>query len=306
MSEFEQGAPEDDTKRVDVQPTDVESQFPVLTFVENGPLYSDLAGLDESIRMLEQVGTIFLNPEMADEYDVQMPSGVLLHGPAGVGKTQLVKAFANDIKAQLINVSVSDILGGHVGEPNIRLKKLFTSAQTRKDPVVLFFDEIDGLFSKNAGGNTGVNTSLVAEFKTLMSTLRREQQNTIVVGCTNKIDVFDESLIRPGRFDVVIPITLPDVECRQRIFSSYISRRIDLYKIGAGETLVREGGIIDLNELAKGTEGMTGADIESILHTARTSRLVARLQRNEAVTRVTQNDIQNAIKQHRLSRSSGN
>lgn len=302
MSELDPTVPKSDTKVAFVEASMGEHN-PAVAYVETRPQYSDLAGLDEPVRRLKDVATIISNFDLACERDVRRPTGILLHGPAGVGKTALVGAFSRDVKAELINVDVSQVLGTHVGESNTKLKKLFTDVKSIVHRNVLFFDEIDGLFSTNAGGNSGVNTSLVAEMKSILSGLRETHPNTIVMGCTNELDGYDSALLRPGRFDVIIPVSLPNAADRVDIFNSYVTRRADLYTIGEADSKVHDSKWVNLTALAAETEGMTGADIESILHTARASRLVAYIERKEKVSRVTQADILRAITLHRHSRS---
>jgi len=266
------------------------------------PSFDDFGGLDHEIEQLRQVGAVFANPELARQWDVHIPTGVLLCGPGGVGKSELVRAFSREIGAQLIEVAVSDIQSKWVGESNANLKKTFEEASKVEGNTVLFFDELDGLFSRDAGGNSGVSTALISEMKTLLSQLRATQPNMIVAASTNSLAGFDEALLRPGRFDVVMQIPKPGDAARTSIFGKYISSRLELYNVGdfTGESSSR--GAIDIHSLAAATDGMTGADIKAILHTARAKRLVSHIQRGLPMSPISQEDILQAIRLHRQQR----
>lgn len=231
-----------------------------------------------------------------------MPTGILLCGPGGVGKTELVRAFSRELKADLIEVKVSDILSKWVGQANDNLHGIFKNAKQSEGRTVIFFDELDGLFSGNAGGNEGVATALISEMKTIMSDLRRDQPETIVAASTNSLSGFDEALLRPGRFDIVLQIPKPNDTARASIFGAYISRRHGLYNLGTAESDEPKNDVIEINSLAAATDGMTGADIKSILHAARAKRLTASINRGVELAPITQNDILQSIRAHRQQR----
>ncbi len=266
------------------------------------PQFSDFAGLDREIDTLKETAAIFAYPELAKQWDVDVPTGILLCGPGGVGKTELIRAFSREIDAELIEVKVSDIQSMWVGKSNENLRQTFETAKGVEGRVVLLFDELDGLFSQNAGGNPGVATALISELKILLSDLRRQQPETIVAATTNSLSGFDEALLRPGRFDVVLQIPKPNDAARAGIFANVITDRLELYNLGdlTGEKPMQDS--IDINSLAAATDGMTGADIKAILRSARTKRLMAKLQWDVELSPICQNDIIKAIKSHRQQR----
>lgn len=268
------------------------------------PIFDDFAGLDNEIDRLKEVGAIFAHPDLAEEWDVSVPTGILLCGPGGVGKTELVRAFSREINAELIEIKVSDIQSMWVGKSNENLRSVFKVAGSAEGRVVLLFDELDGLFSQDAGGNSGVATALISEMKMLLSNLRKEQPHTIVAATTNSLSGFDEALLRPGRFDVVLQVPKPNDAARAGIFGAVISNRMSLYNLGDLTGEKRMHDTIDINSLAAATDGMTGADIKAILHSARTKRLMANLQRGVELTPISQNDVLLAIKMHRQQRLS--
>lgn len=277
--------------------------------IDTRPTYDDFGGLDSPIEKLREIGAILNNPELAKDWSVEVPTGVLLCGPGGVGKTELIRAFSRDIGAVLIEIAVSEIQSMYIGKPNENLRRAFSNAAAVEGRVVLLFDELDGLFSEGAGGNDGMSTSLISEFKTILSSLRAVQPNTIVAGSTNSLDGFDEALLRPGRIDVVIQIPKPNDDARARIFGCCISKDLSLYEIdnsevqiGIMDSRVGDSPAIDVTKLAAATENMTGADIKSILKAARTRRLMAHIMRKEPLQRVTQDDILAAVRSHRMQR----
>jgi transitional endoplasmic reticulum ATPase len=278
-----------------------------------GPRFEDFGGLDREIERLQEVGAVLTNPELAHEWDLQIPTGILLCGPGGVGKTELVQALSYDIQAELMEVNVSDILGGYVGEANKSLKQVFANAAAEGGPVIIFFDEMDGLFAKESSGNRGVSTSLLSEMKIRMTKLRDEQPKTLIAGATNDISGFDESLLRAGRFDVVLQIPRPDLSTRSSIFAKVISRHPDLYISGLSdfsnfkylddlETQPVSEGIIDTRVLAEAADGLTGADIKSILHKARMNKFMAKVKGIDEIGPLSQRDILKSIDEHRKQR----
>lgn len=272
-------------------------------YIDTRPQFTDFGGLESEIDKLKEIGAIFANPEAAEDWDVHVPTGLLLCGPGGVGKTELVRAFSREIDAELIEVRISDIQSKWVGVANEKLRGVFQDAADADfDRVVIFFDELDGLFSENAGGNSGVSTALISEMKSILSSLRQSQPNMLVAASTNNLSGFDEALLRAGRFDVVLQIPKPNDAARASIFGAIICNRPNLYSLGdsIGQTTV--GDTVDLFSLAAATDGMTGADIKLILHAARAKRLVSGLRQGIPLTPITQQEILLAVRQHRQQR----
>lgn len=253
------------------------------------PSFDDLGGLDDEIAQLKQSFLLSKHAELCQEWDVDPVRGIMLCGPGGVGKTDMVRALARETDSRILIISPSRILGKYVGDAQSRLREVFNDADDQEDPTILFFDEFDGLFSKDAIGNEGVLISLISEMKVLMNDV---PEHVLVVAAANSISNFDPALLRPGRFDTIIQIPLPNPETRKSIFLKYFVKNYGLYDI--------EG--VDYDVLAQHTDGMTGADINSILKTARARRVTAHLLRQEELTRITQSDIIGSINLHRTSR----
>lgn len=255
------------------------------------PEFTDLAGMDDVVSRLKQVSLLHDNLDLCDEWDVAAPHGILLQGPGGVGKTQLVRALARHTRSELFEIKVTDILDMYVGNSNRNLAMAFEAARCAEDRALLFFDEFDGLFGPDASGNPGVANGLLVTMKTEMNNV---PPHVTVIGATNRIVGFDEALLRPGRFDVIIQVPMPNSASRARIFGAHIGRLVDKNKYDLGA--------LDLDMLAEQTEGLSGADIESILKAARTTRLVAHLEEGQLLRPVTQRDILTSIGNHRRQR----
>lgn len=262
------------------------------------PDFDSFGGLDSEIEQLRTIGELYRNPQLCEEWEVECPTGVLLHGPGGVGKSRLAKALARDIRAELLVVEVSDILGKWVGDANKGIKETFDKAAKVEGPVIVLFDEMDGLLAQGAGGNDGVYRSVLSEMKSRLDNLKTVQPNTLVVGTSNSVDGFEPALLRPGRFDVVLGIGLPDAAARSSIFGKIMDSTFDKYDFWGNE----EYPAINLDELSAQTEGFSGADINAILKAARTKKLLAQLRTKEEGLRVTHLDLLEAIRAHRHSR----
>jgi transitional endoplasmic reticulum ATPase len=262
-------------------------------YYEGFPCFEDLGGLDYEIAQLKQSFLLSQHPALCKEWNIDPVRGIMLCWPGGVGKTDLVRALARETSYALEIVTPSSIQDMWHGETVRKLKEKFVHAASCNFNVILFFDEFDGLFSANAGGNKGVQASLVSEMKSQMNDV---PDNVIVIAATNDINNFDPALLRPGRFDSVIQIPLPDHEARRLIFIQLIYKNSKLY---------------DLNELADSmeefivqTDGMSGADIMTILKTARTKKVVSFLNDEAELSEVTPSDIRTSINFHRKSRPS--
>ncbi|MFC6960675.1 proteasome-activating nucleotidase Pan2 [Halocatena marina] len=216
--------------------------------------YGDIGGLDDKIvEVRETVEEPLLNPEQFDAVGIDPPSGVLLYGPPGTGKTMLAKAVANQTDATFIKMAGSELVQKFIGEGARLVRDLFELAEER-EPAVIFIDEIDAIASKR----TDSKTSGDAEVQRTMMQLLSEMDGfdgrgqISIIAATNRFDMLDRAILRPGRFDRLIEIPTPDQEGRERII-----------EIHASEMDISES--VEYSELATMTEGFSGAELASFV-----------------------------------------
>jgi transitional endoplasmic reticulum ATPase len=199
-------------------------------------------------------------PALYDKLGHKMPRGILLHGPSGTGKTLLAKAVATESEANFVSVRGPELLSKWVGESERGIREIFRRAR-QASPCVIFFDEIDSIAPvRGAGGETAVTERVVSQLLTELDGMEN-MHGVVVLAATNRADMIDPALLRPGRFDKIIQIPLPDKESRKKIL-----------KIGA-ETIPTVEEIsnpqhIDYDKLAESTDGLSGADVAAISNTA--------------------------------------
>jgi proteasome regulatory subunit len=215
--------------------------------------FRDVGGLDSQIQdIVDAVQLPFEKPKLFSHIGIEPPRGILLYGPPGSGKTLLAKAIANETKCVFINVVGSSLVQTFLGEGIRLVKELFEFAQKRA-PTIIFIDELDAIGSKRevtTAGDLEVQRTLMQLLSQLDGFKRDERVK--IIGSTNRIEVLDPALIRPGRFDRIIFFPLPDKDARKSIFSIYfkkINNNIDLK---------------NLNKIITLTEGYSGADIKTI------------------------------------------
>jgi proteasome regulatory subunit len=215
--------------------------------------YSEIGGLNEQIiELRELVELPLLKPEVFEKVGIEPLKGVLLYGPPGCGKTLLAKAVAKETKATFIKVVASELVQKYIGEGSRMVRELFQLANA-KAPSVVFIDEIDAVGSRRADISISGEREVQRTLLQLLSEMDgfSAKGEVKIIGATNRIDLLDPALLRPGRFDRVLEIPAPDQVGREAIF------RIHLQKMNVN----RE---IQPQELAKMTEGATGAQIKAI------------------------------------------
>jgi transitional endoplasmic reticulum ATPase len=216
--------------------------------------WEDIGGLEEMKKMLKE--TIEWPLKHADSFKrlgIKPPKGVLLYGPPGCGKTMLAKAVANESEANFIYVKVSDLLSMWVGESEKRIRDIFKRAK-QVSPSIIFFDEIDSFVPKRgSGGDSHVTERIVSQLLAEMSGLE-ELHGVVVIAATNRPDMIDQAMLRPGRFDRQILVTVPDEKARLQILKIH-TRDMPLDNV-------------DLEKMAKDTEGYSGADLEALCREA--------------------------------------
>ena len=231
-------------------------------FIENPDVkWEDVGGLEEVKRELQEaVEWPMKYPGLYDKLGHNMPRGILLHGPSGTGKTLLAKAVATQSEANFVSVRGPELLSKWVGESERGIREIFKRAR-QSAPCVIFFDEIDSIAPiRGAGGETAVTERVVSQLLTELDGMEN-MHGVIVLAATNRADMIDPALLRPGRFDKIIQIPLPDKESRKSIL------KINAEKI---PTITDENDPlhVDIEKVAELTDGLSGADTASIANTA--------------------------------------
>ncbi|MBW2972005.1 CDC48 family AAA ATPase, partial [Candidatus Woesearchaeota archaeon] len=234
--------------------------------------WKDIGGLEDVKQELsEAVEWPLKNPEVFTRMGVSPPKGILLYGPPGTGKTMLAKAVANESEANFILIKGPELLSKWVGESEKAVRKIFEKAR-QTSPSIVFFDEVDSIAPRRgASGDNKVTERVVNQLLTEIDGLE-ELHNVVVIGATNRPDILDTALLRPGRFDRIIMVGAPDEKTREKIFQLHAK---DM-------PLARN---VDLKELAKKTEGYAGADIASICREAAINALRKDMKSKEVMVK---------------------
>ena len=239
--------------------------------------FSDVAGAEEEKEELQEIVEFLKNPKKFTEMGARIPKGVLLVGPPGTGKTLFAKAVAGEANVPFFNISGSDFVEMFVGVGASRVRDLFDQAK-RNMPCIVFIDEIDAVGRQRGAGLGGGNDEREQTLNQLLVQMDGFEKNEgiIIMAATNRPDILDQALLRPGRFDRQIYVHIPDVKGREAIFRVH-SRNKPL------------APDIDFKALARLTGGFSGADIENLLNEA--AILAARNNR----TAIIMDDINEAI-----------
>jgi len=227
--------------------------------------WSDIGGLDEVKQQLrEAVEWPLKYPEVFEKMGIRPPRGVLLYGPPGCGKTLLAKAVATESGANFIAIRGPEVLSKWVGESERAIREIFRRAR-QVAPAVIFFDEIDAITPmRGQRHDSGVTDRIVNQLLAEMDGITM-LKNVVVIGATNRIDIIDPALLRPGRFDRVIYVPPPDRRARLEILKVH-TRKVPL------------ASDVDLEKLAELTEGYSGADLEALVREAVMLALRERLE----------------------------
>jgi transitional endoplasmic reticulum ATPase len=217
--------------------------------------WDDIGGLEDAKQELkEAVEWPLKYPEVFKSVNIKPPKGILLYGPPGTGKTLLAKAVANESNANFISVKGPELLSKWVGESEKHVREMFRKAR-QVAPAVLFFDEIDSLAPRRGGiGDSHVTERVVSQLLTELDGME-ELKDVVVIAATNRPDIVDPALLRPGRIERHILIPAPDEESRKEIFRIHTK----------GMPLAED---VSIEELAKKAEGYSGADIEALCREA--------------------------------------
>ncbi len=236
-------------------------------FIENPDVsWGEVGGLENVKRELQEaVEWPMKYPILYAKLGHKMPRGILLHGPSGTGKTLLAKAVATESEANFISVRGPELLSKWVGESERGIREIFRRAR-QASPCVIFFDEIDSIAPvRGVGGETAVTERVVSQLLTELDGIE-SLHGVVVLAATNRADMIDTALLRPGRFDKIILVPMPDREGRKSILQ--ISTKdipIDREpKLDSG----KNPDYVDLEKLADSTDGLSGADVAAIANTA--------------------------------------
>ncbi len=223
--------------------------------VEHSPdvTYADIGGLEDQMQEVRETVEMPLeHPDMFEDVGITPPSGVLLYGPPGTGKTMLAKAVANETDATFIKMAGSELVQKFIGEGARLVRDLFELAEERQ-PAIIFIDEIDAIASKRTESKTSGDAEVQRTMMQLLSEMDGfdERGEVRIIAATNRFDMLDPAILRPGRFDRLIEVPKPNTDGREIIFQIH-TRKMNL------------AGDIDFDDLAEMTPEASGADIKAI------------------------------------------
>ena len=236
--------------------------------------YSDIGGLKTQIEtIMDAIELPFVYPELFKEYRLSPPKGVLLYGPPGCGKTLIAKAVANsiakrleskkgkDVRSYFLHVKGPELLNKYVGESERQIREVFSKAKDKAEegmPVVVFFDEMDALFrTRGTGISSDVESTIVPQFLSEIDGVE-SLRNVIVIGASNRQDLIDPAILRPGRLDIKIRIDRPDKDSAKDIFGKYLIKELPFNKY----ELDQEGG--DVQKLVERLVNITVEQMYSV------------------------------------------
>jgi len=265
-------------------------------YIENPDVqWADVGGLDDTNQELQEaIEWPMKYPALYEKLGHKMPHGILLHGASGTGKTMLAKAVATESEANFVSVRGPELLSKWVGESERGIREIFKRAR-QSSPCVIFFDEIDSIAPiRGAGAETQVTERVVSQLLTELDGMQ-EMHGVVVLAATNRADMIDPALLRPGRFDKIIQIPLPDKESRQKVLEincgvgemndikknfkkkegeseeksmERLKKECEKAKLIPFESEPNSPDYVNFGKLAEATDGFSGADVAAIANTA--------------------------------------
>ena len=239
--------------------------------------FQDVAGADEEKEELREIVEFLREPQKYLDLGAHIPKGVLLVGPPGTGKTLLAKAVAGEAGVQFLSISGSDFVEMYVGVGASRVRDLFQQAK-KNAPAIIFIDEIDAVGRQRGSGLGGGHDEREQTLNQLLVEMDGfgSNEGVVVLAATNRVDILDPALLRPGRFDRQVYVGLPDIKGREEILQVHAKNK----------PLAED---VDLRQIARGTAGFTGADLENLLNEA------ALLAGRSSESFITMKDLQESI-----------
>ena len=239
--------------------------------------FQDVAGADEEKEELREIVEFLREPQKYLDLGAHIPKGVLLVGPPGTGKTLLAKAVAGEAGVQFLSISGSDFVEMYVGVGASRVRDLFQQAK-KSAPAIIFIDEIDAVGCQRGSGLGGGHDEREQTLNQLLVEMDGfgSNEGVVVLAATNRVDILDPALLRPGRFDRQVYVGLPDIKGREEILQVHAKNK----------PLAED---VDLKQIARGTAGFTGADLENLLNEA------ALLAGRRSESFITMKDLQESI-----------
>jgi len=239
---------------VELLPSSFDAQVYGMELVDSPQeTYGDIGGLEDQINEIREAVELPLKrPDLFTRIGVEPPKGVLLHGPPGTGKTLLAKAVAHETNAHFMRVVGSELVQKYIGEGARLVRELFDLAK-KKSPTIIFIDEIDAVGASRTEANTSGDREVQRTLMQLLAGMDgfENRGDVKIIGATNRIDILDRALLRPGRFDRIIEIPLPDETGRLAILKVH-------------SRLLTMDGTVDLTKVARLTDGKNGADLHAI------------------------------------------
>ena len=245
--------------------------------------WEDIGGLQQvKEELAEAIEWPLKHADLFSQADIRPPKGILLYGPPGTGKTMIAKAVATTSEANFISIKGPELISKWVGESEKGVREIFRKAR-QAAPCVVFFDELDAIAPRRGGseGDSHATERVISQMLTELDGLE-DLKGVVVIGATNRPDIIDEALLRPGRFDRILQVPVPDREARRQIFKIHTAKKpLD--------------PDVKLDKLVEATEGMTGADVAAFVNAAAIAAVKEHMQNNAGKLQIKMRHFESAL-----------